>query len=414
VPTGKLFRAGALGGLIVAATMALALRIQSARDGWPFSEHHLKSPSGDAHSGGIKMSPPAKPPGAALRTVVTLDPKKADEFGVRVEPVRRELAARTLRAVAVIVPDEGRVSEIHTRVAGWIEQLYVNKTGQTVRAGQALLAIFSPDLLAAQNELVALKKATATGSSGSMLAGARSKLGVLGMSRAQIEALESSAQPRRLVTVSSPRRGVVIQRNVAVGTAVDPSTQLMMIADLSRLWALAELPERDVPDVPIGSEARLDFPASGKSETESKVTFIYPTLTERTRTLRARFELDNPSGTLRPGMYGTATFQTSTREALTVARDAVVDTGLEQHVFVVEHPGHYVPRRVEVGALLGDRIEIRSGLKEGDSVVASGVFLIDSESRLRASGGGEMAGMKMDGPHPATAPAQSSHSGHGG
>jgi Cu(I)/Ag(I) efflux system membrane fusion protein len=113
-------------------------------------------------------------------------------------------------------------------------------------------------------------------------------------------------------------------------------------------------------------------------------------------------------------MYGTATFQTSTREALTVARDAVVDTGLEQHVFVVEHPGHYVPRRVEVGALLGDRIEIRSGLKEGDSVVASGVFLIDSESRLRASGGGEMAGMKMDGPHPATAPAQSSHSGHGG
>jgi Cu(I)/Ag(I) efflux system membrane fusion protein len=333
-----------------------------------------------------------------------------------------------VRAVAVVVPDESRVSEVHTRVAGWIERLYVNQTGQSVRAGQTLAEIYSPDLIAAQNELFTLKKAPAIGGANPLLDGARSRLGVLGMSAAQIEELESRGTSTRLVGVSSPRKGVVIRRNVAVGTAVDPSTELLTIADLSKVWVLAEIPERDVPDVPLGTRGRLEFPAAGPGPIDSKVSFVYPTLTERTRTLRVRFELDNPKTLLKPGMYGTATFETTPRQALTVARDAVVDTGLEQHVFVVEGPGRYAPRRVQTGVLLGERIEIRSGLKENEAVVASGVFVIDSESRLRASGGGAHAhgaapraegapksgsdheGMPM--PPPKSEPSANPHAGH--
>jgi Cu(I)/Ag(I) efflux system membrane fusion protein len=321
---------------------------------------------------------------------------RATEFGIRVEAVKSEPMARTLRAVAVIVPDESRVSEIHARVSGWLDQLYINKTGQTVRSGQALAAIFSPDLLAAQNELFAVKKGPLNNGTSPLLDGARSRLRVYGMTDAQIAALEAHGQPTRLVTIASPRQGVVIRRNVAVGTSIDPSTELMTVADLSKIWVLAEIPERDVPDVPQGTSAVLEFAAAGNARLNAKVAFVYPTLTERTRTLRVRFELDNQGERLKPGMYGNATFETGGRRSLTVPRDAVVDTGIEQHVFVVEKPEYYVPHRVEVGVELGDRVEIRSGLAENENVVASGVFLVDSESRLRASGGGAMAGMKMD------------------
>ena len=207
------------------------------------------------------------------------------------------------------------------------------------------------------------------------------------MSEADIRALETSGTARRLVTVSAPHGGVVIHRGVSVGTAVDPSTELLTIADLSHVWALAEIPEADIPSVQQGTPAMLDFPASGKPPIERPVEFIYPTLSERTRTLRVRFTIDNPDGALRPGLYGSAEFHVRPRDALTVPRDAVVDTGNTQHVFVVEGEGRFVPRTVKLGTRLDDRVEVLGGLSEGESVVASGVFLIDSESRLRASGG---------------------------
>jgi Cu(I)/Ag(I) efflux system membrane fusion protein len=415
--------------VLAGAAISGLLAVQSARHGWPFSAHHGygEAPKRAAVGAAPKMGGEPSP---QPRAPVELAEERAAQFGVTVEKVRREPAARNVRAVAVVVPDESRVSEVHTRVAGWIEQLYVNKTGQTVRAGQALAAIYSPDLLAAQNELFALKKAPAIGGTNPLLQGSRSRLGVLGMSARQIEAIEKRGSPLRLVSVSSPRKGVVIRRNIAVGTAVDPSTELMTIADLSKIWVLAEIPERDVPGVPVGTHGALEFPAAGADKLESQVAFVYPTLTQRTRTLRVRFELDNPKTVLKPGMYGTATFETAPREALTVARDAVVDTGLEQHVFVVEGPGRYVPRRVQTGVQLGDRIEILSGLEQNETVVASGVFVIDSESRLRASGGGgahthgaaprdkgapkpagEHEGMPMPPPKPEV-PADP-HSGHG-
>jgi Cu(I)/Ag(I) efflux system membrane fusion protein len=192
---------------------------------------------------------------------------------------------------------------------------------------------------------------------------------------------------------------VVVNRGVTVGTSVDPSTTLVTIADLSRVWVLAEVPEASIPFLRVGSVAQLDFPASGRPPFTARVEFVSPTLTERTRTLRVRLSAANPGGALRPGLYGTAVFETAVHNVLTVPRDAVIDTGLQQHVFVAVGD-QFEPRPVTVGLQLADRVEIRDGLQEGDQVVAAGVFLLDSESRLRATGAVGSHG------HGTTAPSQ--------
>jgi Cu(I)/Ag(I) efflux system membrane fusion protein len=215
----------------------------------------------------------------------------------------------------------------------------------------------------------------------------------------------------------------VVNRGVTVGTAVDPSTTLLTIADLSQVWVFAEVPEASIPAVRVGTTAQLDFAASGRAPFAARVDFLYPTLTERTRTLKVRLTVANPRGTLRPGLYGTAAFEAAGAPTITVPRDAVVDTGRQQHVFVAVGD-RFEPRPVTPGVQLADRVEIRSGLTEGDRIVSAGVFLLDSESRLRATGGaGGMAGHDMGTPArpegaaaPPTklpeAPAPDPHAGH--
>lgn len=397
--------------LVVLALVAAGLFVQHRRHGWPFSLHHGLGAAAatDLHAGHTAAgeAAPAHP-----RVAVDLDPSRLSAIGIRTEQVRRAALSQPIRAVATVVPDESRVSHVHTRVAGWIERLHVNTTGQRVRAGQPLAAIFSQELLSSQNELLAARRATSQGPASVVVEGARARLEVLGMTEAEIAALERSGEARRLVTVAAPRGGVVLHRGISVGTAVDPSTELMTIADLSRFWVLAEVPEPDIRGVAPGTPATLDFPASGSPPVERPVEFVYPTLSERTRTLRVRFTLDNPDGTLRPGLYGTAELRIAPREALTVPRDAIVDTGGAQHVFVAVGDGRFEPRAVELGTRLGERVEVLAGLSAGESIAASGVFLIDSESRLRASGGG--TGHAHGGAQPdSAAPAQPGHGDHG-
>jgi Cu(I)/Ag(I) efflux system membrane fusion protein len=234
------------------------------------------------------------------------------------------------------------------------------------------------------------------------------------MSPAEIDAIEQTGEPMRLVTIVAPRSGVVVNRGVTVGTSVDPSTTLLTIADLSRVWVLAEVPEANIPGILAGATAELDFPASGRAPFAARVDFLYPTLTDRTRTLRVRFSAANPSGALRPGLYGMAAFESAGQPVITVPRDAVVDTGLQQHVFVAIGD-RFEPRAVTLGVQLADRVEVRSGLTAGERIVAAGVFLLDSESRLRATGGtgGHNHAASAEAPQQApTAPAADPHAGH--
>lgn len=405
----RINRAGSA-GLGVALTAALligALLVQHHRHGWPFSLHHgitaAEAPPAPA------AAHEADPHAAHPRVAVDVEPGRMEGLGIRVEPARPLPVGRPIRVVATVVPDESRISHVHTRVAGWIEKLHVSTTGQRVRAGQPLAEIFSQELLSSQVEYLAARHAAASGPASTIATAARERLRVFGMTEAEIRSLEKRGKPRRLVTVPAPFDGVVLRRAVSVGTAVDPSTELLTVADLSQVWVLAEVPEADIPEVRPGVIARLSFPAAGREPIEAPVAFLYPTLSERTRTLRVRFVVDNPDGALRPGLYGEAEIQVVPRDALTVPRDAVVDTGAEQHVFVVVGPGLFEPRRVELGARLEDRVEIRAGLAAGEEVVSSGVFLIDSESRLRATGGGH-AGHGSPTPKPAE---PTSHGGHG-
>jgi Cu(I)/Ag(I) efflux system membrane fusion protein len=336
------------------------------------------------------------------------------ELGIRLEVVGRESLTQEVRAVATVVPDEARISHVHTRVAGWVEQLDVNTTGEMVTAGQPLARIFSQELLSSQTEYLAARRNTAaSGIASAVIASGRTRLTVLGMTPAEIDGIEQAGEPRRLVTVVAPRSGVVVNRGVTVGTSVDPSTTLLTIADLSRVWVLAEVPEANIPGIRVGTTAQLDFPASGRQPVAARVDFLYPTLTDRTRTLRVRFSAANPTGALRPGLYGTAAFESTGQRVITVPRDAVVDTGVQQHVFVATGD-RFEPRAITLGVQLADRVEVRSGLAEGERIVAAGVFLLDSESRLRATGGtgGHSHGAPTTPQDKPSAPTTDPHAGH--
>lgn len=370
-----------LSALGTAVVLIGILWMQHARSGWPFDRPETTPPpqrmAGMDPTGGAD----------ATHNRVPVDAGAAQSLDIRLETVGRESLTQTVRAVATVVPDESRISHVHTRVAGWIEHLDVNTTGEFVKAGQPLAHIFSQELLSSQTEyLAARKNAAAAGITSAVIASGRTRLGVLGMTPAEIDAIEQSGEPRRLVTIVAPRSGVVVNRGVTAGTSVDPSTTVLTIADLSRVWVLAEVPEASIPSVRVGTAAELDFPASGRAPFAAGVNFVYPTLTERTRTLRVRLAIANPGGALRPGLYGTAAFQAAGQDVITAPRDAIVDTGLQQHVFVAVGD-MFEPRSVTLGAQLADRVEIREGLKEGEQIVAAGVFLLDSESRLRATGG---------------------------
>ena len=392
---------------------------QHFRHGWPFSLHHGV---GVGSTEAPRTAPDASVPETAKRAPVQLELSKLASFGIRVEQASVGVVNNAVRAVATVVPDESRVSHVHTRVSGWLEKLFVNTTGQSVKAGAPLAGIFSQELFASQVEYLSALKAAQTGPASLVGASARTRLTVLGMSEAQIQALERRGTPERLVTLVAPRSGIVLRRGVAVGTAVDPSTEIVTVADLSQVWVLAEVAESDASAIRPGSSARLEFAASGRQPIDAKVEFIYPTLTDRTRTLRVRFSVPNPDGSLRPGLYGTADFQLDPQQRLTVSRDAVVDTGAQQHVFVMTGEAQFEPRIVRLGARLTDRVEILEGLDGGERVVASGVFLIDSESRLRASsggtghsghGGGARAAEPSGDPVDAGATAPGPHQGHG-
>ena len=328
------------------------------------------------------------------RVAVGVDQQWLTRLAIKTEPVQFGEISRSMRAVATVVPDEERISHIHTRVAGWIEQLHIATTGQAVEQGQPLVSIFSQDLYAAQTEYIAALPGAgqSTQPSSRLQKSARLRLEVLGMSDAEITQITKSREPLAQVILHAPRSGVVLRRSVSVGTAVDPSTELMTIADLSQVWVIAELPERDIPLATLGASVQVAIPAAELPPFTATIDFIYPTLSELTRSLRVRISVPNPGRRLLPGMSGSVSFQGSPRQVLSVPRDAVVDTGEMQHVFIQPSPGHFEPRRVRVGARLTERIEILEGLSEGEEVVTSGVFLLDSESRLRGSGGAGHAG----------------------
>lgn len=325
---------------------------------------------------------PGTTPSGTVPVVLGLD--RVQAIGVRTTRVAKQSADAPLRVTATVTAPEQGQAFVHARAAGYIERANVQQTGVRVRRGQELVTIYSPEIFQAQAEL--LSSHAWRGQQGDFSQdAARTKLELLGVSSRTIERILESKKPLRAVPITSPVGGWVVKKNVALGSYVTPDMPLFEIVDLSRVYVTAEVFPKDADRVELKSEARFTLAGrDGKSFTGT-IDLVYPTLSPKERTTRIRMQVKNAKAELRPGDYGTIEIASKAGDTLVVPRDAIVDTGSSTYVFVVEGEGRYVPRVVALGTDFDDVVEVKDGVFEGESVVSSATFLIDSESRLQAS-----------------------------
>ena len=373
---------------------------------WALSRDAAPPPSAAGHAHG------AGPAGDAMP--VTLGPEDQQRIGVTFAAVEFAALDRDVRTVAQVTYDETRVRTVAPLIEGWVDRLYVNFTGQSVHPGDPLFTIYSPMVVAAQQDLLLARRLAGDVAGGTsealrgasdLLDAARRRLRYWGVSAGEISDIEASGEVRRTVTLRSPYAGVVIEKRVLAGQRLMPGDVAYQIADLSRIWLEGEVFERDLSAVRLGMPVRAEFTALPGEVRPGRVTYIYPTVNPQTRTARIRIELPNPRLTLKPGMYATIRFAARSEPALSVPRSAVLSTGERHLIFLRGDEGQFIPSLVTLGLATDKRVEVLSGLSAGDTVVASGTFLVDAESNLGTlmGGMGNMPGMDMTAP---TAPGE--------
>ena len=333
----------------------------------------------------------------------------AQRIGVTFATVTLAPLSREIRTVAQVTYDETRVRTISPKIDGWVEQLFLNSTGQPVSRGQVILAVYSPMLVSAQEELLLASRLTqslsgaagdAQKSATDLEAAARRRLQYWDIPASEVEQIRRTGQVRRTLTLRSPFSGVVIEKNVLAGQRVMAGDPLYKVADLSTVWVEGEVFERDLPAVRLGAAVTAEFDALPGTSRSGRITYVYPTLNAETRTARIRVALSNPGLALKPGMYATIRIEGASASALSVPRSAVLSTGERNLVFVRRNDGMLEPRNVTIGESTADRTRILSGVNAGETVVASATFLVDAESNLGTSlgGMGDMPGMDMTKP----------------
>jgi len=327
---------------------------------------------------------------------ITIPREKRQLINLAFSPVKRMRMVKETRTSARIVPDETRLFQITMKAEGWVERLYVNQTGQYVRKGEPLLSIYSPELVAAQQEylssrtapekLATMRDSAAAGSLNGLESAALEKLRLLDISDARIDSLRTSGKVERTLTLESPVSGYVTEKMVLQGQHVMTESPLMTIADLSRVWGEADIYETDLPYVKVGMPAELTLSFWPGKTFRGRISFLYPFLESETRTAKARIEIANPGLVIKPGMYADVTLSFDFGERLAVPESAVMRTGVRDYAFVEGNNDAIIPREVKLGAYSGDGYyEVISGLKAGDLVATSANFLIDSESSLKAA-----------------------------
>jgi Cu(I)/Ag(I) efflux system membrane fusion protein len=315
--------------------------------------------------------------------VVEVDPRMAQNLGIRTAPVVRSALAHSVDAVGAVEVDERLIYAVESRAEGWVEQLHVRAVGEPVRLGQALAGVYSPELYSAQEELALAAKSGDAG----LVAASRQRLALLGLSEAQIAQVQDSGQAQRRAQIASPRGGVVTELNVREGQKVMPGMPLMRIADLSRVWITVEIPEALAGAVSQGRGAEARLTGLPGRVFEGRVDYVYPNLDAATRTVRARIVFENRAAQLKPGMYATVAILggAGRQPALTIPSEAVIRTGKRNVVIVAEGEGRFRPVEVTLGPEHEGQIVILGGLEEGQSVVTSGQFLLDSEASLQGA-----------------------------
>jgi Cu(I)/Ag(I) efflux system membrane fusion protein/cobalt-zinc-cadmium efflux system membrane fusion protein len=327
--------------------------------------------------------------------MVTIDPVTAQNMGVRTAPVERRNLARTVRTVGVITYEEPRRFSINSKIDGWIERLFVNQEGQMVKKGEPLMELYSPELVAAQQEyLLALQSSRRLGqspfpeiveSSRRLLDASRNRLSYWDISDKQIRTLEQSGVVRKSLILYSPYNGVVTMKKAFEGMRVMAGEELLQVSDISNVWVNADVYEYEFPWVKLGQTARVELPFAPGKAYEGKITYVYPYLEPMSRTVKVRIVLANPGFDLKPDMYANVRIETEpVAGVLAIPDHAVLNSGKGQTVFVALGEGRFEPRSVQTGVSNDEGfIQILSGLNEGERVVTSAQFMLDSESKLR-------------------------------
>ncbi len=347
-------------------------------------------------------------PGTAM-----VSPEMQQLMGIRTATVETRTLGRTIRTVGIVAYDESKVTQVHSKVAGWVERLFVNTTGALVAKGQPLFTIYSPDLVATQEEYLMAKKhyesvmtssipELKTGAS-SLVAASKTRLALWDISEQQLGDLEKKGEPQRSLTLYAPYGGFVIKKEVNEGMKIMPDKELYTIADLSTVWVNADIYETDLPRIKVGQQATITSAGNPGETLHGQIAYINPYLDDKTRTVKVRVELPNPGYKLKPEMYVNAEIKIPGGTQLSIPEESVLDSGLRKIVFVDKGEGHFEAKEVKLGAKMEGYYPVSSGLKAGEKIVASAAFLLDSESRLSEAMGAMagmagMEGMKMDTP----------------
>jgi Cu(I)/Ag(I) efflux system membrane fusion protein len=310
---------------------------------------------------------------------VLVDSVRRQRIGVRTQVVTQQPIVHSIRAVGEVVWDQSEVHDVTARVDGWIEDMQVDAVGDSVQSGQTLFRFYSPNLLATQRELLAAVPGS------SLAASARERLHLWGMSDWALQDVLSRGEPKQKVSIHSPIKGVVVDKQVNEGAFVRAGSLLYRIVDSGRVWVQADVFEQDLPNIKEGQRVVVTLPHAPDHGQEGEVSLIYPTLETSSRTGRVRIELDNPDGALRPGMLADVTFTVDLGEHLAVASEAIIYTGARRLVFVDKGEGRLRPVEIQTGPRSGDWTVIDDGLSEGERVVTSGAFLLAAESRIRSA-----------------------------
>jgi membrane fusion protein, copper/silver efflux system len=345
--------------------------------------------------------------GVLGRAVVTIPPERRQLLGVRSEVLRRERLDHEIRTVGRVSADERLLHHIHTKVDGYIEHLYVDFTGKFVQKGEPLVSIYSPDLVATQQEYLLAYRAQAELSQSGIASVSKSGIDLLDAARRrlllwdirpeEIATLEREGQVKRDLDLYSDISGYVVQKMALHGMRVTPVDTLFDIADLSSLWVLADVYETDLASIRLGMQAEISVAAAPGRRWRGPITWVSPTVEEKTRTIKVRVEVPNPDGLLKPDMFADVFLRSELGVAVLLPEGAVIDAGDRKLVFLDVGEGRFEPREVQLGAKVGSGFQVLSGVADGERVVTSANFLIDSESSLKAA----IAGMSPASPAPA-------------
>ncbi len=338
-------------------------------------EHGKSTVSTTAPKSEIKKEEP--------RASIDVPVEQQTRIGLKLTKAEKKKVEHTIRTVGTVTADQTKEAHVHTKINGWIEQIYADYVGKPIKKGQPLFDLYSPDLVSTQEEYLAARKQGGPGQEISRAALERLKL--WGVPQAEIDRLKTVGKARRVITFDSPVSGFIVNKTAIRGMYINPEMELYHIADLSRIWIIVTLYEYDVAAIAVGDEADIQLPYDPNKFFKGKISYLYPEIELETRTARARIEIDNPDQKFKPGMFANVELKKDLGESVVVPDESVIDTGTRRIVFVKTATSRFEPREVKVGPRVGDTFIIFSGLQAGEEVVTSAHFLIDAESKFQAA-----------------------------